>query len=50
MRLAIVIQQEVSDLSEAKQKVQYIKDLLSDVPDLKITAQVDVKIEIPKDE
>ena len=50
MRLAIIIQQEVSDLSEAKQKVEHIRELLSDVPDLEISAQTSTKIEIPKEE
>lgn len=49
MRLAIIIQQEVSDRSEAEQKAEHIKDLLSDVPDLEITAQVTGQIELSEE-
>ncbi len=45
MKLAIVIRQEVSDLSDAKQKVRHIRDLLSDIPDIEITAQASYELE-----
>ncbi len=49
MKLAIVIRQEVSDLEEAKQKVKHIKDLLSGVPDLEITAQATGRIKLSEE-
>ncbi len=49
MRLAIIISQEVSDLPDAEQKVKHIRELLSDVPNLEITAQANAVLEEPEE-
>lgn len=50
MKLIITLVKEVSDLSEARQRVEQIKGYIAPVEGVKITARTNEQLEPPEDE
>lgn len=49
MLLTIILQKKVSDLTEAEQKVKKIKEIIAQLPDVKLSAQVNTNLEPPEE-
>ena len=48
MLLTIVLRKEVTDIEEANQRLEQIKQFIAPLPNVKITAQVNTKLEPPE--
>lgn len=49
MLLTIVLRKEVADLEEARQRIDQIKEYIAPLPDVKVAAQVNTKLEPPEE-